>query len=1217
MIDNAVDSYTSSVSTGTSGKSASISITGGNKCLRNTFLTASLPHSSSPGSSSLATAPHTCHCLQNQQHTPLHDHNEFPTQGTARYANIRSHLEQSHLDHLRPYELSRQAVDLQSLDQRLRRTASLRNLKAKEEERRRQRDRDIEEDFESRPYLTVGPAYPDHSAKVYQYRPAEQLWKSPECTRKLRQPKKLTQLRRKRSNTSSSLRNWKFRENKDCAASDDYDGESDDEVYFTTHSLGVTTRHPFDSKTSKNNRVNLYDHLQPQRHPRAPSPYYESSPSASVYSSVSTSSAASPPHLNLLSSSVEELRNSYDDRDSERGQTKREAITSRRRHCKQHFDRFEESATAPYDQHHQHRHYDPVDTFEGHLAEKESTEGHSLPQFIRKGQYHRQTIPRVRSCSECCTTSPHLSDHYEQVHYPQKYFESSGYSTRHVSIDSGSGFLHDPTGDQSGLVLATHGNTLHPHSQIIPGVGILIPLISYYDGNGIDSSLRSTLAEQLSSSQASSTSGLEESFPSVLQSNPAISSSLPQAHLLSAAAARRARTGCYSRTCPPPDAASSMSSGHSSPTSLPPSSASTSSFPTASSGTTFSVSSSVSLPASSLKEQQQQSNLTSNDSSTLTRSGAVSSAVRESPGDNRPEISACRTSFGENEGSVSCHQSCNGNDSPRPQVLPLAASRVSALGGSTTASTTTASSTSITYQEEGQGQHHHHHHHHHHHKLDGIATSSVRQESSSSSPGDIVAYELATDISPMSSPEEAHQNSSHSSATIKLPASNVEKQSSHVSSSMIVSPLDDLKCSAKSEAAYKLSSSLDKSSQRSASSKSATLSSNSVIIDTSISSASTVDQSPDTQRNDASTNKNICRLNTLPNAASNSQPCQQSDSLLPAPCLTESSSEGITEGHLVSMTTTKQSESKTAGTSSTCTTSSPSSATSSTAKMVNTVCSDMDMNSSSNTSDCQIEQGQLNSDSRLPSQVDTMVHSCQFSIPRSSSPSSGEDMNSSALSDNKSQQYTTFTHQNTAGLGMALCDTTNTTTCDKLHTVSSVSTMACDKRTEGREGVSTGASIRESSPNERTEGMTNNEIVSESVCESATLSSSESPPSTITSNVSPAMLASMAPSTTTSVSPTPQTVQEASATPATASTASNAVVQRKIPLEHDALDSSSDGRFLKFEEIGRGSFKTVYKGLDSSTGVAVAWCELQVCHMQIFKCCADSMQVHLGNAKMY
>ncbi|GFR33378.1 uncharacterized protein TNCT_406071 [Trichonephila clavata] len=46
-----------------------------------------------------------------------------------------------------------------------------------------------------------------------------------------------------------------------------------------------------------------------------------------------------------------------------------------------------------------------------------------------------------------------------------------------------------------------------------------------------------------------------------------------------------------------------------------------------------------------------------------------------------------------------------------------------------------------------------------------------------------------------------------------------------------------------------------------------------------------------------------------------------------------------------------------------------------------------------------------------------------------------------------------------------------------------------------------------------------------------------------------------------------------------------------------AQATSPDGRFLKFEEeIGRGSFKTVYKGLDTLTGVAVAWCELQVSH---------------------
>lgn len=52
-------------------------------------------------------------------------------------------------------------------------------------------------------------------------------------------------------------------------------------------------------------------------------------------------------------------------------------------------------------------------------------------------------------------------------------------------------------------------------------------------------------------------------------------------------------------------------------------------------------------------------------------------------------------------------------------------------------------------------------------------------------------------------------------------------------------------------------------------------------------------------------------------------------------------------------------------------------------------------------------------------------------------------------------------------------------------------------------------------------------------------------------------------------------------------------------VEHDkdeekAIGMSPDERFLKFEEeIGRGSFKTVYRGLDTQTGVSVAWCELQ------------------------
>ena len=69
---------------------------------------------------------------------------------------------------------------------------------------------------------------------------------------------------------------------------------------------------------------------------------------------------------------------------------------------------------------------------------------------------------------------------------------------------------------------------------------------------------------------------------------------------------------------------------------------------------------------------------------------------------------------------------------------------------------------------------------------------------------------------------------------------------------------------------------------------------------------------------------------------------------------------------------------------------------------------------------------------------------------------------------------------------------------------------------------------------------------------------------------------------------------------AAASEVTEATVQPSKEVEEeeedqDAIDQSPDGgRFLKFaEEIGRGSFKTVYRGLDTDSGVAVAWCELQ------------------------
>ncbi|KAL4630874.1 serine/threonine-protein kinase WNK4 [Arapaima gigas] len=57
---------------------------------------------------------------------------------------------------------------------------------------------------------------------------------------------------------------------------------------------------------------------------------------------------------------------------------------------------------------------------------------------------------------------------------------------------------------------------------------------------------------------------------------------------------------------------------------------------------------------------------------------------------------------------------------------------------------------------------------------------------------------------------------------------------------------------------------------------------------------------------------------------------------------------------------------------------------------------------------------------------------------------------------------------------------------------------------------------------------------------------------------------------------------------------SNWEQEEKEDVETKAVATSPDGRYLKFNiEIGRGSFKTVYKGLDTETTVEVAWCELQ------------------------
>lgn len=59
-----------------------------------------------------------------------------------------------------------------------------------------------------------------------------------------------------------------------------------------------------------------------------------------------------------------------------------------------------------------------------------------------------------------------------------------------------------------------------------------------------------------------------------------------------------------------------------------------------------------------------------------------------------------------------------------------------------------------------------------------------------------------------------------------------------------------------------------------------------------------------------------------------------------------------------------------------------------------------------------------------------------------------------------------------------------------------------------------------------------------------------------------------------------------------------------------AVSTSPGGRFLKFDiELGRGSFKTVYKGLDTDTWVEVAWCELQVGWHDYFVCVCVSVSV--------
>ncbi|XP_071022087.1 serine/threonine-protein kinase WNK3-like [Oncorhynchus clarkii lewisi] len=78
----------------------------------------------------------------------------------------------------------------------------------------------------------------------------------------------------------------------------------------------------------------------------------------------------------------------------------------------------------------------------------------------------------------------------------------------------------------------------------------------------------------------------------------------------------------------------------------------------------------------------------------------------------------------------------------------------------------------------------------------------------------------------------------------------------------------------------------------------------------------------------------------------------------------------------------------------------------------------------------------------------------------------------------------------------------------------------------------------------------------------------------------------------------PRTTQDPGAKDAPSSAPAQTGKERDREQEEEAemkaVATSPGGRFLKFDiELGRGAFKTVYKGLDTETWVEVAWCELQ------------------------
>lgn len=112
-------------------------------------------------------------------------------------------------------------------------------------------------------------------------------------------------------------------------------------------------------------------------------------------------------------------------------------------------------------------------------------------------------------------------------------------------------------------------------------------------------------------------------------------------------------------------------------------------------------------------------------------------------------------------------------------------------------------------------------------------------------------------------------------------------------------------------------------------------------------------------------------------------------------------------------------------------------------------------------------------------------------------------------------------------------------------------------------------------------------------CARSSRSSSRSPPRRAQQRNTGSAAATSARSTPTA--PHGSTDSEEESAPKKAPEINKWEQEKEDEVETKAVATSPDGRFLKFNvEIGRGSFKTVYKGLDTETTVEVAWCELQV-----------------------